>query len=400
MAAIELSGGDSKKQEFDDMTTCCICTEVYTDPKTLPCSHTFCMKCLQENGFKTNKGPGDEMPCPICRQGFKIPPQGFHGLLKNFFIERLIQMSTASHLSAVTKVLCSVCLEESEGQGGKETPTADTYCVDCKHKLCEECCNEHRKFKVTKNHKLIPINEQSDYQHIMGSDQAQRVCEVHEQKVLNVYCVDCKTDVCAICFTKDHIGHKGSCVDKYLNDFRKQIQDNIVEMNKCISKVQTEKVKLVGVKVEMQQMVERLECDIEKRKEAIKQLTDKHASNLLQGLCCERQSKLKEIQMATNDIDACLLYLETFNSFCEKVMNEGPASDICRTVSDLSVRAFELRQQCQPIIKRGIQQFKFHFRQSELEEFVEADGSNLIGEIKGNCFTLFSNHHITKYTKI
>src|SRR5688572_31680496 len=123
MAAKESDSGATKKQELDNMTTCCICTEVYTDPKALPCIHTFCMKCLQENGLKTNKGPGDEMPCPICRRMFQIPPEGFRGLPKNFFIEKLIQASNISHHSATSRVVCDACLDENKEEADKEIPT-------------------------------------------------------------------------------------------------------------------------------------------------------------------------------------------------------------------------------------------------------------------------------------
>src|SRR6218665_3646129 len=154
MASRDLSSAAIKKQELDDMTTCCICTDVYTDPRALPCIHTFCMKCLQNSGLKTNKRPGDEMPCPICRRLFKIPPEGFSGLPKHFFIERLLQVSKVTDTSKETKSVCRLCMEECNEQEGRVTPTATTYCVECKYKLCEECCSEHRKFKATKHHKL------------------------------------------------------------------------------------------------------------------------------------------------------------------------------------------------------------------------------------------------------
>src|SRR5688572_11700409 len=99
------------------------------------------------------------MPCPICRRLFKIPTEGFPGLPKHFFIERLIQVSKVSDSFPATKALCSLCLEESKEQTCAEIPTANAYCVDCKTNLCEECCSEHRKFKLTKKHKLMPINE-------------------------------------------------------------------------------------------------------------------------------------------------------------------------------------------------------------------------------------------------
>jgi len=58
-------------KELDDMTECSICTEVFTDPRVLPCIHTFCLKCLLNYG--KDRQPGDHMPCPLCRKEFTIP---------------------------------------------------------------------------------------------------------------------------------------------------------------------------------------------------------------------------------------------------------------------------------------------------------------------------------------
>lgn len=133
----------------------------------------------------------------------------------------------------------------------------------------------------------------------------------------------------------------------------------------------------------MQKRVESLHCEIEGKKDGIKQLADKHASCLVQSLCFERQRRLKEIQKATDDTDAYLSNIESYNSYCQIILDKGSASDICREVSDLSVRASELRQQCQTILQQGIQDFKICFRQSQLEEYIEEDCGNLVGEIKG-----------------
>src|ERR1043165_7086772 len=124
MAAKDPKSGYVKRQELDNMITCCICTEVYTDPIALPCIHTFCMNCIQETGFKTNKGPGSEMPCPICRRMFKIPPDGFRSLPKDSFIERLVQMSHISDSSQALRTLCDACLEDENEETGKEIPSA------------------------------------------------------------------------------------------------------------------------------------------------------------------------------------------------------------------------------------------------------------------------------------
>ena len=37
----------SFKKELDDQLTCSVCLEQYTNPKVLPCHHSFCLKCIE-----------------------------------------------------------------------------------------------------------------------------------------------------------------------------------------------------------------------------------------------------------------------------------------------------------------------------------------------------------------
>jgi len=85
-----MAGPSSADKELVDMTECCICTEVFTDPRVLPCIHTFCLKCLLNYG--KDKQPGDRMACPMCRKEFTIPADGLSGLQKNFYAEKLVHV--------------------------------------------------------------------------------------------------------------------------------------------------------------------------------------------------------------------------------------------------------------------------------------------------------------------
>ena len=43
-------------KELDEQLTCNVCLDQYTNPKTLPCLHSFCLKCIEKIHFKYKGG--------------------------------------------------------------------------------------------------------------------------------------------------------------------------------------------------------------------------------------------------------------------------------------------------------------------------------------------------------
>ena len=68
---------------------CSICFETLKKPKGLPCSHTFCLECLET--YSKDEAPGGKMHCPVCHQQFAIPLEGFQRLLKPFHIYQVLE---------------------------------------------------------------------------------------------------------------------------------------------------------------------------------------------------------------------------------------------------------------------------------------------------------------------
>ena len=50
---------DSFKEQFDNQLTCTVCLDQYTDPKVLPCIHSFYLKCIQLDTTNTNNNKGN-----------------------------------------------------------------------------------------------------------------------------------------------------------------------------------------------------------------------------------------------------------------------------------------------------------------------------------------------------
>ena len=142
------------------MTECSICTEVFTDPRVLPCIHTFCLKCLLRYG--EDKQPGDSMPCPMCRKEFTIPDDGLAGMQKNFFMEKLLHARKLSAGQEAQHIPCDLCSSDEASAGETVKVAASMYCIQCQQNYCEQCSLRHTKTKICSNHTQVSIGKESE----------------------------------------------------------------------------------------------------------------------------------------------------------------------------------------------------------------------------------------------
>ncbi|XP_066300612.1 uncharacterized protein [Branchiostoma lanceolatum] len=68
--------------------TCPICTQVLSEPKALPCLHTYCCRCLLQ--LEANSAQTEQFPCPECRQTVILPERGVRGLPTNFMVANVV----------------------------------------------------------------------------------------------------------------------------------------------------------------------------------------------------------------------------------------------------------------------------------------------------------------------
>lgn len=81
------------RRHLTDITQCPICLDVFDTPTSLPCLHTFCLRCLQRT--YAADCPGDVTVCPVCRQDFSLPAGGLSTLPRNFTLDGLVELQRA-----------------------------------------------------------------------------------------------------------------------------------------------------------------------------------------------------------------------------------------------------------------------------------------------------------------
>uniref|UniRef100_A0A3P8RL81 Tripartite motif containing 59 n=1 Tax=Amphiprion percula TaxID=161767 RepID=A0A3P8RL81_AMPPE len=125
---------------LEEDLTCSVCYSLFSDPRILPCSHTFCKNCL-DNLLQVSTNYSIWRPlrlplkCPNCRSVVELPTAGVDGLPSNVSLRAIIekyQMDSEPrppscplhHRQSLNiycvqdrQLICGLCLTVGEHQG-------------------------------------------------------------------------------------------------------------------------------------------------------------------------------------------------------------------------------------------------------------------------------------------
>uniref|UniRef100_A0A4W4DSP7 Tripartite motif containing 107 n=1 Tax=Electrophorus electricus TaxID=8005 RepID=A0A4W4DSP7_ELEEL len=92
--------------------SCAICLQLYQDPVSLPCGHSYCLGCM--HSVQRSCAPGSPPCCPECRQPFESP----EGLPRNFKLSGIVDgfraaVSGGGLAAKEETVPCQQCLEST-----------------------------------------------------------------------------------------------------------------------------------------------------------------------------------------------------------------------------------------------------------------------------------------------
>lgn len=185
---------------------CSICLDVFTDPVSVPCGHTFCKKCINKYW-----PPGAKCICPYRKNSFFPRPE----LQVNIFVAEMTTQfrrsqsedRRSSEEQALTdEVLCDVCT------GPKQH--ALKSCLVCLSSYCESHLEPHLNMSGLRRHQLTkPLR-----------DLEKRVCAEHD-KPLELFCVSDQLCVCVLCLHSKHKNHQVLPLKEASDQHRLQLQN-------------------------------------------------------------------------------------------------------------------------------------------------------------------------------
>ena len=206
--------------------TCDKCDEYYTDPRMLPCLHTFCLQCLEKELEKQNSK--DTLQCPNCKEKVTLPQSGVSGLPQDLHMANEAERARIGEKVEKANEQCDHCGRSDSGQ-------AVAFCVDCDEFLCRSCDDHHKKWRKTVEHTRVSAGERvkASEDNTLSRFYQQLRCPTHKKYELEFYCKKCEKLICRNCMDFEHNNHRENC-----NLMEKFAQQEIEGLQGCVENCQ------------------------------------------------------------------------------------------------------------------------------------------------------------------
>ena len=298
----------SNVTEKSPSTTCKNCSNPYTDPRMLPCLHSFCTTCIES--LIVQDGSKKTIRCPMCETTSHIPEKGIEAIPQNVRLSYEAEVATyEAKIKGTVPTDCEACNRIPSEQ-------AVAFCCTCREFQCKPCHDYHLMYKKTANHIALIIDEAKD--HDVSAQLKENMppgplhCQEHTSAEVKLYCTTCKTLVCIQCTVIQHAGHKFEEINNFaekqkvdLDQSAQSLCNATTKLDEAVAngKVMIEKVgaRKLLVNDMIQNTIQELHKALDKRGKALLAQSSKITASKLTSL----QLQMEEMASLRDEIDSC-----------------------------------------------------------------------------------------------
>ena len=300
-------------ENLHEEISCTVCMTTFTEPKILPCLHSFCLHCL--DGILRNSGRHDIIACPECRREVQVPNSGnLKDLPTNFRINSLLDVLAIKECHNAG-VKCANCNKSSR---------YSSYCLQCCAFSCDECITAHTLIRANKEHRVLALKDFED-QDIEDMLKRPPFCQqkYHEKEELNFFCKNCDVAICNLCVATIHDGHAKIVLEEAASERKIQVKSVIETRKKTIEHKKNEIADLErqcnrieargnAVKRDIHKSAEDMIAIIETKK---KEMLNKADKQIKESLGCVRTQQ-REVQRQVKLLETAVEKTETLLKRC------------------------------------------------------------------------------------
>ncbi|XP_034765667.2 E3 ubiquitin-protein ligase TRIM39-like isoform X1 [Acipenser ruthenus] len=309
----------------EEKFSCSVCLDLFTEPATIPCGHSFCLDCI--GSYWDQSDQTGVYSCPQCRETFTPRPVLRKSNVLNELVEELKKMrldskreppAPAPVSAELGDVPCDFCPTELK-RGAVRS------CLTCRGSYCEAHLQPHYETAGLKRHALVqPLR-----------DFEQKLCKQH-QRLLELYCRTDQSCICMTCTLKDHHNHaailaeegraeKQKELGKRQATIEKLIEERLKELERLNQAVESLKLSAHKERAESEQVLSELIRSIERIRMEVGELigakekaavsrADEQREQLEQEIQELRKRKAEMEQLS--ETEDHIHFLQSFQSVC------------------------------------------------------------------------------------
>ncbi|XP_058877847.1 E3 ubiquitin-protein ligase TRIM39-like [Acipenser ruthenus] len=310
----------------EEKFSCSVCLDLFTEPATIPCGHSFCLDCI--GSYWDQSDQTGVYSCPQCRETFTPRPVLRKSNVLNELVEELKKTrrldskreppAPAPVSAELGDVPCDFCPSEIKRRAVRS-------CLMCLCSYCEAHLQPHYETAGLKRHALVqPLR-----------DLEQKLCKQH-QRLLELYCTTDQSCICALCIDSDHSDHSIVSSAKGRAEKKKElgerqaeienlIEERLKELERLNQAVESLKLSAHKERAESEQVLSELIRSIERirtevgeligaKEKAAVSLADEQREQLEQEIQKLRKRKAEMEQLS--ETEDHIHFLQSFQSVC------------------------------------------------------------------------------------
>ncbi|XP_043082584.1 tripartite motif-containing protein 16-like [Puntigrus tetrazona] len=214
----------------EDQFRCPVCLDLLKDPVTIPCGHTYCMRCISSCWDQEDwKGL---YSCPQCRKAFMLRPVLYKNVVFAEMVEKLkmTRLQTAFpavHQTGSGDVHCNYCTEIKQ--------KAVKSCLECRISYCQSHLECHENLFSGQKHNLMDATARL----------WEIICPQHN-KLLEIYCRTDERCICMQCLVDEHKNHDTVSTAAVRTEKQRFFEETLIEIQTVIQQRQLKLRKAVA----------------------------------------------------------------------------------------------------------------------------------------------------------
>ena len=314
--------------------SCPVCTNIYTDPKHLPCLHTFCLQCLKQ-WHKTSHGR-DTIICPKCQAVSRVPESSdLKDLPTSFYLNGLIDVLAIKECKS-SQVRCGNCDKKS---------SESSYCFQCCIFYCAECVTGHNIIRNNKDRRVLALKDfqDKDYEDVMKRP---AFCpkKDHNKEELKFFCTNCETPVCQTCVLLQHGGHALVLIKEEAERQKIQMKSliesqrrNLQAKMNTISQLDEDCAKLI-------QQGEDVKRDVQRFADNLIAVIEANKKNIFSAVEKETNKSLERVTKRKTEIERQITVIKSSLEKADKLLTRNTNAEIVQLMKSLETNYEEVDQ--------------------------------------------------------